>query len=444
MTDKQPPNSIDAERGLIGSLMIDPATYYDVSDFLKPEHFYSVKHGDIYKAIGNLHANKQPVDTITVSEVLAKKYDKPANETTADLIDFLNAVPTSINAASYGRIVHSSALRRRLMQQASVILNLAIDEKLPVSEMLEQAEKAIFVVSDGASMKEVTPLRDAILDVFDLTLERRDRGGQMVGIPTGFADLDRTIDGLQPKKLITIAGRPGMGKSAFANTVALNVAKMNKSVAIFNLEMGEDEVTQRLLSIDSSISLRSIQRGDMSDRQWQTFGDSTGRLSSLKLFIDDTPGLKPSQLRAKCRRILAEHGLDVVVVDYLGLMEGDAKSYGNQTALISYISRELKKLAKELDVTVIALSQLNRSVESRADKHPQLSDLRDSGSVEQDSDIVMFLYRDEYYNPETTERANIADLDIAKNRSGKTGMLGLYWNGELTRFNNLKSDVLSF
>jgi replicative DNA helicase len=437
-TEKEYPHSEEAEIALLGAMIIDPDAYWAASDFLKPEHFYKTWHRQVYQGIKALVDTQVAVDPVTLGELLTTKFNsnRPENEVISDLVQLTIAAPLSPSAISYARIVQSTALRRQLNTVAGQIAQLSGDERQPIGEVLEKAERAVFSVTDTYGTKDVTVIKYPLMELYDNTLERRERGGGMVGTSTGYMDLDKMLDGLQRGDLITLAGRPGMGKSALANNIAVNVAKLGKVVGIFNLEMSNEQILQRMVAGETGVSLRNIRRGELSADEWKLFGEATGRLSNMKIFIDDTPGLRPSQLRARCRRIYAEHGLDLIVIDYLGLMEGDG-NYQNQTALISYISRQLKLLAKELHTPVLALSQLSRAVEQRADKHPVLSDLRDSGSIEQDSDAVIFIYRDDYYN-ELSDRPNIVDVDIAKQRNGPTGIVNLYWKQAATLFRNLQ------
>ena len=443
MSEKELPNSIEAEEALLGAIIIDIDAYWAVSDLLKPEHFYKTLHRQVYTAMKGLIDAGLAVDAITLPEVLEAKFNIPYQEAINFIADAQVHAPISFNAANYARIIHSVAMRRMLNAAAGRIATLASDESTPIGEVLESAERAIFGVTDGHTTGNVTTIKEAAYDLYETTLERRTNGGGMVGIPTGYKELDHMLDGLQASQLVTLAARPGMGKTALSNCIALNVAKQGKAVAVFNLEMSTEQLMQRLLSIESGLPLQSIRRGELDDNQWHLFSEATGRISNMRIFLDDTPGVTPSQLRARCRRLHAEHGIDLVIIDYLGLMEGDAKNYQNQTALVSYVSRQLKKLSRELNTTVLALSQLNRAVEQRADKHPTLSDLRDSGSVEQDSDTVMFIYRDDYYNPDTSDRPNIAEIQIAKQRQGATGTVDLYWNGRLTKFSNLDKTTIN-
>ena len=435
-------NSVEAEYAVLGAILIDIDAYWEVSDFLKPEHFYKTFHRQAYKAIQSLVNSGVAVDTITFCEVMESKYQTAWADAMAFVTDAQVVAPISFNAGNYGRIIHAAAMRRQLNMVAGQIATLAGDEKTPIGEVLEGAERALFAVTDGQNTGSIITIKDAAYDLYETTLARMQNGGGMVGLPTGFKDLDLMLDGLQKSQLITLAARPGMGKTALANCIALNVARLGKPVAMFNLEMSTEQLMQRLLSVESGLPLKAIRRGELDSKQWELYSEATGRISNMPIFLDETPGLTPSQLRARCRRLHSEHNLGLIVIDYLGLMEGDAKSYANQTALVSYISHQLKMLSKELDTTVLALSQLNRSVEQRADKHPVLSDLRDSGSVEQDSDTVLFIYRDDYYNPDTSERPNIAEIQIAKQRQGETGVVDLYWNGRLTKFSNLQKDTI--
>lgn len=436
------PHSEEAETAVLGGIIIYQDAYYEVSDFLKPDHFYSTFHGEIYRAMGNLLAERMPIDLVTLGELLRARDAQPTKTTLdAYLVGLLNAVPTSLNTAHYGRIVHSAAIRRHTIQAGYKLRALANDANLPIDTLIEQAEEAVFGVAAGAITNRMQTIGDGLEELYDTVMTRRDNGGQVVGIPTGLMDLDNLLRGIKPSRLYILAGRPGMGKSMLANAFALTMSgKYGKTGAIFNLEMSSEEINTRFLANAAGIPLHQIEEGRLDDDELHRFQASLGKLSQFPLYIDDSTNLTPSQLRAKCRRIQAEHGLDFVIVDYLQLMIDD-RQHGNREREISEISRQLKRLAKELHIPVIALAQLSRALESRADKRPVLSDLRESGDIENNADVVMFLYRDEYYDPD--ERPNIAEVRIAKNRNGKTGTADIYYNGALMRFSNLTRQPLN-
>lgn len=435
--DRLPPHSIEAEEATLGSLIIDPDAIFDVSSFLKPDAFYKTQNRWIYEAVLTLNERREPVDFITLLEELRRQERLEEVGGEAYVIDLINAVPTSINAQSYGRVVEAAAMRRKMIHAASTIANLAFDEAEDINVVIDRAEQALFSISEERTTRDLTPIKQIAHDYLDRVQALNEKGGEIVGVPTGFTDLDRLLGGLNKSDLLILAGRPGMGKTSFQNALALTAAmKHGKRIAIFNLEMSGEQLVQRMIASETQIDSQRLRRGDLYEHEWPIFMEAVGRLSETAIFIDDTPSITTNQLRTKCRRLYAEYGLDMVMIDYLQLMSAE-RSSNNRVMEISEISRSLKGLARELDVPVLAAAQLSRAVEQRQDKRPLLSDLRDSGSIEQDADIVMFIYRDEYYNPETTERPNIAELNIAKHRNGPTGTVDLYWHGKLATFRNL-------
>jgi replicative DNA helicase len=340
-----------------------------------------------------------------------------------------------LHAAAYGRMIEETALRRRLIAAAGEIVQLAYELDLDIDQVIDRSEQHLFAVSERRISRDLRPIRDVITDYFERIQYLSDHRGEVVGVPTGFIDLDRLLGGLQKSDLIIVAARPGIGKTSLLLSMALTAArKHNQRVAIFSLEMSAEQLVQRLIASETGIDQHRLRMGDLHDDDWPLFMEATGRLSEAKVWIDDTPSLTSLQMRTKCRRLYAEHGLDLIIIDYLQLMQGDFRSE-NRVQEISNISRNLKSLARELNVPVMAAAQLSRAVEQRQDKRPILSDLRESGSIEQDADVVMFIYRDEVYNPET-EKKNIAEIHIAKHRNGPTGMVELYFRSHLTQFAN--------
>lgn len=436
--DRLPPHSVEAEEAVLGSLLIDPDAILEVASFLKPEAFYREQNKWIYQAILDLHEARDPLDFITLADTLRKRDQLEDAGGEAYLISLLNAVPTSVNARSYGRIVEAAAVRRRMLTAASSIANLAYDEDENVNVILDRAEQALFSISEERTTRDLVPVRDIARAYLDRVEELHARGDEMIGVPTGFTDVDKMLGGLNKSDLLIVAARPGMGKTSFLLGMALHAGlRHGKRIAMFNLEMSGEQLVQRMIAAETRIDSQRLRRGQLYENEWPIFLESVGRLSEMRVFIDDTPGVTPLQLRTKCRRLYAEHGLDLVMVDYLQLMQAEYTT-NNRVQEISEISRSLKGLARELDVPVVTASQLSRAVENRQEKRPQLSDLRDSGSIEQDADIVMFIYRDEYYNPETTDRPNIAEINVAKHRNGPTGAIDLYWHGKLATFRNLQ------
>ena len=436
--DRLPPHSQDAEEAVLGSLLIDPDAILDVASFLKPDAFYREQNKWIYQAILDLHEAREPLDFVTLTETLRKRSQLENAGGEAYLISLLNAVPTSVNARSYAHLVEGAALRRRMISAAGAIANLAYDEDEDVNVVLDRAEQALFSISEERATRDLMPVRDIARDYLDRIVDLHTRGDDMIGVPTGYVDIDRLLGGLNKSDLLIVAARPGMGKTSFQLGMALHAGlRQGKRIAIFNLEMSGEQLVQRMIAAETRIDSQRLRRGQLYEQEWPIFYEAIGRLSETRIFIDDTPSITPLQLRTKCRRLYAEHGLDLVMIDYMQLMQSE-RTNNNRVQEISEISRSLKGLARELDLPVVTASQLSRAVESRQDKRPQLSDLRDSGSIEQDADIVMFIYRDEYYNPDTTDRPNIAEINVAKHRNGPTGVVDLYWHGKLASFRNLQ------
>ncbi len=437
--DRLPPHSLDAEEAVLGSLLIDPDSIFEISSFLKAASFYRAQYRMVYEAILTLSDKRDPIDLVTVAEVLRQRgqLDEVGGEPV--LIDLLNAVPTSVNVESYARTVEQLSVRRRLIRAAGQIANYAWEEAEDVEVVLDKSEQALFGISEERTTRDLTPVRYIARDFMERIEKLRDQDEDIVGIPTGFTDLDSKLSGLNKSDLIILAARPGMGKTALLLAFALNAARThNKRVAMFNMEMSGEQLLMRMLAAETQIDSQRLRRGKIYDTELPIFYEAVGRLSEAPIYIDDTPNLTPRQMRNKCRRLYAERGIDLVCVDYLQLMGSDRGGGANRVQEISDISRGLKLLARELNVPVIAAAQLSRSVESRQDKRPILSDLRDSGSIEQDADIVSFIYRDEYYNPDTTDRPGIAELNVAKHRNGPTGIVDLFWQGELATFKNLQ------
>lgn len=431
--DEIKPYSEEAEQAVLGSLLIDPDAFYEVDLVVSQSDFYLGKHKAIYKAISDLHAQKMPVDLMTVSEILKKRHGDGME---GYVIGLINTVPTAINATAYARIVEADALRRALIDAGHKILNEAHNGKKSVSALVESAEKTVFDVTQKSATKNVTTIKAGMARLVDVTLERVEDGGQTTGLMTGFVDLDRIMRGLRKQRLYILAARPGMGKSIMESNIACHVASNGYRVARFNLEMGLESILQRGVAAMTKIPFEKIEDGKLTPAEVNTFNRGAGIMSEWPMWIDDTASLSLSQLTAKARRLQAEHGLDLITVDYLTLMRVE-NSLGNRAQDVGQISRGLAGLAKDLNVPILALAQLSRQCEQRSDKRPMLSDLRDSGEIEQDASVVMFLYRDDYYNGDTTERPNVTELNIAKNRHGKTGQVDLYSQLNLMRFTNL-------
>ncbi len=437
--DRLPPHSLEAEEAILGSLLIDPDAIYEVASFLRPEAFYRSKNRRVYEAIVSLSEGGNQLDLLTLADELRRREQLEGIGGEGFLISLINAVPTSVNARSYGRLVEAAALRRRMISAAGTIAELAYNEAENIDIVVDKAERALFSISEERTTRDLVPIKQIASDYYDRVQElQKLDGNDVIGVPTGYTDLDRLLGGLNKSDLLILAARPGMGKTSLQIGIALTAAlKHGKRIAMFNLEMSGEQLVQRMIAAETKIDSQRLRRGQLHEHELPIFAEAIGRLSETRIFIDDTPSITPLQLHTKCRRLYAEHGLDLIMIDYLQLMQGSANHGGNRVMEISEISRSLKGLARELDVPVLAAAQLSRAVEQRQDKHPLLSDLRDSGSIEQDADIVMFIYRDEYYNAETTERPGIAEIQIAKHRNGPTGSIDLYWHAQLASFRNL-------
>ncbi|WP_206460119.1 replicative DNA helicase [Anaerovorax sp. IOR16] len=432
--ERIPPHNDDAEKSVLGSILLDKDALFEVLEFLKADDFYNAMHKEIYNAVVELYRKNEPVDTLTVSEELKKRKSLEMVGGRAYIALLSTVVPTTSNAAQYGKIVAEKAVLRRLISSASDIIEKAYQEKMQPEEVLDYAERSIFEIAQTRQKKDFEPLKDVLWSNIARIDEMSKMEGNLTGLTTGFIDLDERTSGLQRSDLIMLAARPAMGKTAFALNIAQQAAiKAKATVLVFSLEMSKDQLGQRLLSMESRVEMQKLKTGNLEPQDWDNIHLALDQLSQTEVFIDDTPGITVMEMKNKCRRLKAEKGLDLVVIDYLQLMSYEGRSESRQQE-VSVISRFLKLLAREMDCPVIVLSQLSRAPEQRTDHRPILSDLRESGSIEQDADIVMFLYRDEYYNPDTTEKPNICEVNIAKQRSGPTGSIELTWLGKYTRF----------
>lgn len=435
--DKLQPHNIEAEEAVLGALLIDPDAIIRISTFLRPDAFFLQRNRWIFEAIFSLHERREPTDLVTLTDELSRRNQLADIGGPAYLTDLINATPTSIHVEFYARIIERTAVFRRLIDGATQIAQLAYEDTENVEEVIDRAESIIFGVSEQRANRDLKPIGQAIEVYYERVEYLSQHQGEIIGIPTGLKDLDKLLGGMQRSDLLILAGRPGMGKTSLALSIALQAArKWDKRVAIFSLEMSDEQLVQRLLSAETGIDSQRLRLGQIQDEEWPTMVQATGLLRETGLFIDDTPAISVMELRTKARRLEAEHGLDLIIVDYLQLMRGNLKSENRQQE-ISFISRSLKELARELKVPVMALSQLSRAVESRHDKRPMLSDLRESGSIEQDADVVMFVYRDEIYNPET-EFPNVAEIIVAKHRSGPTGVFSVFFKKKLAQFVDLE------
>lgn len=437
MADRLPPQNIEAEQSVLGSLLIDPDAVIKISIFLQPEDFYRETHQMIYAAILGLHERRLPADFVTLVDDLTRQGQIEVVGGASYLSSLINSVPTSIHVEHYAHIVERSAIMRRLISAAGEIASLAYREQGEVDEVIDQAEQILFEVSHRRVSKSLVPMKEIVRRYYERIEFLVEHQDQTMGVPTGLIDLDRLMGGLQPSDLIIIASRPGVGKSSLALTIAANAAlKHDSVVAMFTLEMASEQLVQRLISARTGIDAQRLRLGQIADMEWDQFTQASSVLSEATIFIDDTPSPSPMEIRTKARRLAAEYDLDLIIIDYLQLMQGGTRQSENRVQEISYISRALKGLARELDVPVVALSQLSRAVESRQDRRPILSDLRESGSIEQDADVVMFIYRDEMYNQDT-DRAHIADIIVAKHRNGPVDTISLHFDPRTTQFSNL-------
>ncbi|WP_222927174.1 replicative DNA helicase [Thermosediminibacter litoriperuensis] len=433
MPPKVPPHNMEAEQSVLGSMLLSREAIYVALERLKSEDFYIEAHRRIFEVIAELHENREPVDLITVTETLRNRKMLEQVGGVTYLTTLTEVVPTPANITQYCKIVEEKALLRRLIETASKILSLAYEPKDDVEELVDEAERRIFSIVQKRRVENFHHIKDVLLSTFERIEQLYNSKGGITGVPTGFPDLDAMTSGLQPSDLILVAARPSMGKTAFALNIAQNAAIRHRiPVAIFSLEMSKEQLVQRMLCAESNVDSHKLRTGRLEEDDWPRLARAMGPLSEAPIYIDDTPGITCLEIRAKARRLKAEKGLGLVVIDYLQLIAGRGQSENRQQE-ISEISRSLKALARELNVPVVALSQLSRAPDVRADHRPVLSDLRESGSQEQDSDLVAFLYREDYYNPDT-DRKNIAEVIIAKQRNGPTGKVELVWLSQYTKF----------
>ena len=433
---KVPPHDIEAEQAILGSMLTDKDAVISAMEILKSEDFYREDNKAIYESILNLYNRAEPIDIITVKselEALGKFEQVGGLEYLASLPD---KVPTTANAMKYIKIVEEKSTLRTLIKTANEIIELGYDSTEDVDDIMESSEKKIFNIMQKKDKKGYSPIKDVLVDTFTQLEELYNRKQHITGVPTGFSELDYKTAGLHGSELILIAARPAMGKSAFALNIATNAAvRSNTPVVIFSLEMSKEQMVSRILCSEAMVDSNKVRTGKLEDDDWNKLAGCIGTLSDSEIYIDDTPGISVTEIRAKCRKLKLEKNIGLVVIDYLQLIQGTNKRGGTREQEISEISRSLKILAKEINVPVIALSQLSRAVEQRPDHRPMLADLRESGAIEQDADIVMFLYRDDYYNKET-DKKDIAEVIIAKQRSGSLGTVELLWLGSYTKFVN--------
>jgi replicative DNA helicase len=429
------PHSREAEEAVIGSVLINPEAYYDVASFLRSDDFYIHRHRWIWDTFSRLHERRIPIDFLTVSQELDQQGQLAEVGGPAYLTALVNNVPTSLHAEAYGHIVEETSIRRRMLTAANDIAKLAYQQEASVESVMDEAEKAVFGVSERRTTRDLRSIREVLSEYYDRIDQLAGRDLESMGVPTGFMDLDRLLGGLQPSDFLIVAGRPGSGKTAFMLSAAKNAAqKFKKHVAIFSLEMSNEQLVQRMIAQETGIDSQRLRTGKLNEEEWPLFTHAIEVLGDTIIFLDDTPALTPLQLRTKCRRLHLEFQLDLILVDYLQLMSSGVRSE-NRVQEVSYISRNLKVLARELNVPVLAAAQLSRAIEQRTDKEPVLSDLRESGSLEQDADIVMFIHRPELYEKDTLKQ-NLAQIKVAKHRNGPTGTIELVFRSQIAKFEN--------
>lgn len=440
MAERKPPQNLEAEESVLAAVMIQPDIFADLSNIITSDDFYRQAHSIIFSVMQELNDTGEPIDIITIVELLKKKKQLENVGGMAFMARLCELLPTAANARYHARIVKEKAQLRHLIDAITVISGKAYAEEDDASTIIDNAEQLILAIASGRNQRDFTHIKEATVEAIAKIGELMTTEGGITGLKTGFNRLDTITSGLQPSDLILIAARPSMGKTAFVLNVATNVANNGGTVAFFSLEMSKTQLVQRILASESCVDASDIKSGELNDTDWDNVVAHSDVLITREIYIDDTPGISVMDLRSKARRLKAEKGLDLIVIDYLQLMQGRIKANGdNRQQEISDISRSLKGLARELDVPVIALSQLSRSVEARQIKKPMLSDLRESGSLEQDADLVMFLYREDYYTPET-ERQGLTDLIIAKHRNGAVGSVEIFFRKEYTKFVDIVYD----
>ncbi len=439
MEERIPPHSDEAERSVLGAAMLDFNALMTVLELLRPEDFYQQAHKEIFEAIQALHRSNTSVDLVTVCEELKKRKTLDMVGGRSYVVMLPGEVPAVANAEAYADIVRDKAKLRKLILVASDLMEKSYIQKVDAKEVIEYAEQNVFTITKDSQKRDYTRLEDVLATNMKELDALTEAGGNLTGVTTGFKDLDDKTKGLQKSDMIILAARPSMGKTALMLNIALNASAKGATVMMFSLEMAKEQLSQRMLSIESLVELSKMRTGDLSKADWEDLNIAIDRLAGANIYIDDTPGISLMEMKNKCRRLKMEKGLDLVIVDYLQLMSLEGRSESRQNE-VSMISRMLKQLAREMECPVIVLSQLSRAVESRQDRRPMMSDLRESGAIEQDADVIMFLYRDEYYNPDT-ENPNTCEVIIAKQRNGETGTINLAWLGKYTKFANKAKDA---
>ena len=432
-----PPHSEEAEQSVLGSVLIDHEAVNVAAENLKAEDFYNLRHKEIFEAVLDLYQEGRAVDLVTLKSQLERRGKLEAAGDMKYLSQIAAAVPNSVHIRQYVKIVKDKALYRRFIQLGNQVLTESFSTETPIEQLSEQVEKEVFGILQNRGSDDFSHIKDVLMESFDEIEKIAQNGGEVAGISTGFIDLDQKTAGLHPSDLVLIGARPSMGKSALGVNLIQNAAvRGGKTCAIFSLEMSKQQVVNRMLACEAGVDMEHLRSGNMTDQDWERLVEALGPLSEAQVYLDDTGGITLAELRSKCRKLKIEHRLDLVMIDYLQLMSGSGRSGDNRQQEISEISRGLKTLARELQIPVIALSQLSRALEARADHRPMMSDLRESGAIEQDADVVMFIYRDEYYHPDSEDK-NIAEIIIAKQRNGPVGTVKLRYDGQYTRFSNL-------
>ncbi len=439
-----PPNSLEAEQAVIGAIFLEPEAFSTAAERLTPADFYRTNHQIIFQAMLDLFEKGEPIDLISVTTLLTNEDKIDAVGGVVYLTQLTESVPTAANIDYYSKIVEEKAILRRLIQTATDIVTQTYAREDEVDELIDEAERSILAVSSRKNTQSFKEIKDVLIDVYDNIEKLHHAENDVTGIPTGYRDLDRMTSGFQKNDLIIIAARPSMGKTAFALNIAQNVATTtDENVAIFSLEMGAEQLVQRMLSAEGNIDSQRLRTGRLTEEDWTKLTMAMGSLSHAGIFIDDSPGIRVADIRSKCRRLKQEHGLGMIIIDYLQLIQGSGTNRENRQQEVSEISRSLKALARELEVPLIALSQLSRSVEQRQDKRPMMSDLRESGSIEQDADIVGFLYREDYYETDKSEASDNQNIEIiiSKQRNGPTGTVELAFIKNINKFIDIEYNI---
>lgn len=437
MVEKIPPHNTEAEKSVLGSAMLSKDALADVIDVVAADDFYDAAHKEIFEVMVELFRNNISVDIVTVCEELNKRKSLQMVGGRAYIAGLSSFAPSSVNAAEYAKIVAEKSSIRRLIKTAEDIREKGYEESMDAADILDYAEKGIFEIAQKGQKNDFSPIKDVLIENIAMIDTAIQTQGQVVGLPTGFKRLDEVTSGLHRSDLVIIAARPAMGKTAFVLNIAQNAAvKSGATVLIFSLEMSKAQLGQRLLAMESRVEMQKLKTGNIERNDWDRINMALDSLSKTNLHIDDTPGISLLEMKNKCRRLKAEKGLDLVIIDYLQLMKGEGKASDSRQQEISNLSRYLKLLAREMDCPVLVLSQLSRAAEQRQDHRPILSDLRDSGAIEQDADMVIFLYRDDYYNPDDSEKPGVCEVNIAKHRSGPTETIDLTWVARYTKFSD--------